>query len=94
MNAQEPLPNHIIKQQQEVDSCVYFHIFCLYWTDQNLPKIPPGFFYVTANLCFLCSFLWRKVKKNSCSKTFEIAQHSKYKVDSCEINTSQSKTRT
>ena len=27
MNAQEPLPNRLIKQQQEVDSCVYFHIF-------------------------------------------------------------------
>ena len=27
LNAQEPLPNRLIKQQEEVDSCVYFHIF-------------------------------------------------------------------
>ena len=26
MSDQEPLPNCLIKQQQEVDSCVYFHI--------------------------------------------------------------------
>ena len=29
----KPLPNRLIKQQQEVDSCVYFHIFYLYLTE-------------------------------------------------------------
>ena len=57
MNAQEPLPNRLIKQQQEVDSCLYIITYLLTYILCTFLRLVRSVFETNTHCCFSMEYL-------------------------------------